>query len=97
MQLLALSEFHGALAPPAGSGGLVQGVPAGGAEYLATQLKNLRATNPNTITVASGDNIGAAPLVSGLFHDEPTLDALGQMGVQLSSVGNHEFDEGSPS
>lgn len=94
VQLLTLSEFHGNLAPPGGSGGLVQGVPAGGIEYLGTALKQLDAANPNTITVSSGDNIGASPLVSALFHDEPTIDALSQMGVEYSSVGNHEFDEG---
>ena len=94
VQLLTLSEFHGSLAPPAGSGGLVQGVPAGGIEYLGTHLKQLEAANPNTVTVATGDSIGASPLISALFHDEPTIDALSQMGVDYSVVGNHSFDEG---
>ena len=45
--------------------------------------------------VSAGDNIGASPLVSGLFHDEPTIEAFNAMGVDISAVGNHEFDEGS--
>ena len=49
----------------------------------------------NTLVVSAGDNIGASPLVSGLFHDEPTIEAFNAMGVDISSVGNHEFDEGS--
>jgi 5'-nucleotidase len=69
--------------------------PAGGAEYLATHIDALRDQNPNTLVVSAGDNIGASPLVSGLFHDEPTIEAFNAMGVDVSSVGNHEFDEGS--
>jgi len=69
-------------------------VPAGGIEFLATHIKNLRATNPNTITVGAGDLIGASPLVSALFHDEPTIEALNSLGLDVSGVGNHEFDEG---
>ena len=69
--------------------------PAGGAEYLATHIDALRKQNRNTLVVSAGDNIGASPLVSGLFHDEPTIEAFNAMGVDISSVGNHEFDEGS--
>jgi len=69
-------------------------VPAGGAEYLATHVRDLAETNPNTVMVSAGDNIGATPLLSALFHDEPTIEALSNMGLAISSVGNHEFDEG---
>ncbi len=69
-------------------------VPAGGIAYLATHMKNLRATNPNTITVGAGDMIGASPLVSALFHDEPTIEELNSLGMDVTGVGNHEFDEG---
>jgi 5'-nucleotidase len=69
-------------------------VEAGGAEYLATHIRNLEAGNPNSLFVAAGDNIGATPLLSALFHDEPTIEALNKMGMDYASVGNHEFDEG---
>ena len=63
-------------------------------EYLATWIKCLRTTNPNTITVGAGDIIGASPLISGLFHDEPTIEAMNALGLDVTGVGNHEFDEG---
>jgi len=69
-------------------------VPAGGVEYLATHLKGLRTANTNTITVGAGDLIGASPLISGLFHDEPAIHALNALQLDVSGVGNHEFDEG---
>ena len=69
-------------------------VPAGGISYLATHIKNLRAKNKNTFTVGAGDMIGASPLVSALFHDEPTIEALNSIGFDDIGVGNHEFDEG---
>src|SRR5262249_40739243 len=69
-------------------------VPAGGAEYMATLVKQLSEGHANTIFVAAGDLIGASPLLSGLFHDEPTIESLSMMGLAVASVGNHEFDEG---
>lgn len=94
VQLLALNDFHGNLEPPAGSSGRIGTVPAGGAEYLATHVRQLEATNPNTLVVSAGDLIGASPLLSALFHDEPTIEAMNELGLDLNAVGNHEFDEG---
>jgi 5'-nucleotidase len=92
VQILGFNDFHGNLEPP---GGAIGGVNVGGAVYLSTHLQQRRVGHPNTITVTAGDNIGASPLLSALFHDEPTIEALDTMGVDLASVGNHEFDEGS--
>ncbi len=94
VQLLAINDFHGNLEPPTGSNGLVGLAPAGGAEYLAAHLKNDIARNPNSIIVAAGDLIGASPLISALFHDEPTIESLNAMNLAVASVGNHEFDHG---
>jgi 5'-nucleotidase len=94
VQILALNDFHGNLEPPTGSGGRIGTTNAGGAEYLATHVRDLRATNPNTVFVSAGDLIGATPLVSALFHDEPTIEAFNAMGLDYNGVGNHEFDEG---
>ena len=94
VQLLAVNDFHGNLEPPAGSSGRIGAINAGGVEYLATHIKNLKATNPNTVVVSAGDLIGASPLISALFHDEPTIEAFNAMGLVFNAVGNHEFDEG---
>ncbi|MBM0238029.1 bifunctional metallophosphatase/5'-nucleotidase [Micromonospora sp. ATA32] len=99
VKLLAINDFHGNLEPPTGSSGTIAGQPAGGAEYLATQLARLRGTTEeereHTITVAAGDLIGASPLLSAAFHDEPTIESLNLAGLDFASVGNHEFDEGA--
>ena len=96
--LISFNDFHGNIDPPTGSGGLVNGVPAGGVEYLASYVKKLRAedkaVSPWTYTVAAGDLIGASPLVSAGFHDEPTIEEMNSLGLDATSVGNHEFDEG---
>ena len=95
IQLLALNDFHGNLLPPSGSSGRVGTTDAGGAAFLATHVANLEATNPaNTFVVSAGDLIGASPLLSALFHDEPTIEAMNQIGLDYNAVGNHEFDEG---
>ncbi|MGQ0837359.1 bifunctional metallophosphatase/5'-nucleotidase [Actinokineospora sp.] len=97
-KLLSFNDFHGALEPPVGSGGLVNGVPAGGVEYLATHVKRLRADatagGETVITAGAGDLVGGTPLISAAFHDEPSIEVLSKLGLDLSSVGNHEFDEG---
>ena len=103
VKLLAINDFHGNLKPPRGGirikdpadASKTIDVPAGGSEHLATAVAQLRAKNPNHIFVAAGDLIGATPLLSALFHDEPTIDSLGLMGLEVSAVGNHEFDKGA--
>ncbi|GGX24551.1 5'-nucleotidase [Streptomyces lomondensis] len=104
MQLLSFNDLHGNLEPPAGSSGRVtehqhdgttKTIDAGGVEYLATHLRQARAGEKYSITAAGGDMVGASPLISGLFHDEPTIEALNKLDLDVTSVGNHEFDEGA--
>ena len=100
--ILAINDFHGNLRPPFGGISIADpkdqtkkiAVPAGGAEHMATLVKQLRAKKKNSVFVAAGDLIGASPLLSALFHDEPTIESLSQMGLEITAVGNHEFDEG---
>jgi len=102
LRILAINDFHGNLRPPAGGIRIADpddrtrkiAVPAGGAEHMATLVKQLRQGAKNTIFVAAGDLIGASPLLSAMFHDEPTIESMSMMGLEISSVGNHEFDEG---
>ncbi|MGK8506330.1 bifunctional metallophosphatase/5'-nucleotidase [Nocardia asiatica] len=94
VHLFGFNDLHGNLQPPGGSTGKIAGHDAGGAAYLATHLARLKAAYPASAVVAAGDNIGASPLVSGLFHDEPTITFLNNVAVAASAVGNHEFDEG---
>ncbi|MEU9713124.1 bifunctional metallophosphatase/5'-nucleotidase [Streptomyces sp. NPDC047967] len=104
VQLLSFNDLHGNLEPPAGSAGnvsekqpdgTVKAIPAGGVEYLATSLRTARKGNPYSVTAAGGDMVGASPLLSGLFHDEPTIEALNKLDLDVTAVGNHEFDEGA--
>lgn len=102
LRVLAINDFHGNLRPPPGGIRINDPedktkkvtVAAGGAEYMATLVKQLREGHKNTIFVAAGDLIGASPFLSAMFHDEPSVESLSMMGLAISSVGNHEFDEG---
>ncbi|WP_026316394.1 bifunctional metallophosphatase/5'-nucleotidase [Actinokineospora enzanensis] len=99
LRLIAFNDFHGNLQPPAGSSGrvtLANGttVDAGGAAYLATHISQLRGQVSNSLVLSAGDNVGASPLNSALFHDEPTIEMMNKVGVSASVIGNHEFDEG---
>jgi 5'-nucleotidase len=95
VQLLGFNDYHGFLETDSLPGpGDIGGAPAGGGEYLSAKLKELRAGNKYSLTVAAGDMIGGSPFLSGLFHDEPSAESLNAMGLDVSSVGNHEFDEG---
>ena len=95
IQILSINDLHGNLEPPAGSSGRIGTVNAGGAEYLATHVRALKQTNRNTLIVSAGDLIGASPLLSSLFDDEPTIDVVSAIGLDMAGVGNHEFDRGA--
>ncbi|RMI32182.1 bifunctional metallophosphatase/5'-nucleotidase [Nocardia stercoris] len=94
VHLFGLNDFHGNLEPPTGTNGHIGPYETGGAAYLAAHLARLRAKYPAGAVLAAGDDVGASPLTSALFHDEPTVDFLNSIGVAASSVGNHEFDHG---
>jgi 5'-nucleotidase len=102
LRILAINDFHGNLRPPPGGIRIADPadnskkimVDAGGAERMATLVNQLRDGHRNTIFVAAGDLIGASPFLSAMFHDEPTIESMSMMGLALSAVGNHEFDEG---
>jgi len=103
VRVLAINDFHGNLRPSSGglriqdpaNPGKTVVVPAGGAEHLSTAVAELRKANPNNVFVAAGDLVGATPLLSALFRDEPTIESMSLMGLEMSSVGNHEFDKGA--
>jgi len=101
VQILAINDFHGNLEAPdgtipiTGADGADVDSRVGGAAQLAATLAALRSGHKNGITVAAGDLIGASPLASAWFLDEPTIDALNMAGLELAAVGNHEFDKGS--
>jgi 5'-nucleotidase len=90
LQILAINDFHGNIATTSGAFGGV-----GRADYLAANIRAAEADADNSITVSAGDLIGASPLISALFHDEPTIEAMNLIGLDINGVGNHEFDEGA--
>lgn len=100
VKLIALNDFHGHLQSP-GSFGTdarlppAERPPVGGADALAAEVRLLEARNPEHVVVGAGDLIGASPMISGLFFDEPAVEVLNRIGVEFSSVGNHEFDKGA--
>ncbi|WP_067496471.1 ExeM/NucH family extracellular endonuclease [Actinoplanes sp. TFC3] len=86
LQLLSINDFHGRLESPSAG--------VGGAAQLVGAVNKLRAENPNTAWVSAGDNIGASTFISAIDGDNPTIDALNKGGLNVSAVGNHEFDKG---
>jgi 2',3'-cyclic-nucleotide 2'-phosphodiesterase (5'-nucleotidase family) len=100
LQVLSFNDFHGHLQPPSGRDETLgatldpSGTLVGGAEYLASTLDRLRGKARYSHTVAAGDLIGGTPFLSGLFHDEPAVESMNAMDLDVAGVGNHEFDEG---
>jgi 5'-nucleotidase len=100
VKLIGFNDYHGNLQSPGSFAPnlalpAAQRVPVGGAEYIAAHVNRLKAQNPNHAVVGAGDMIGATPLISSLFHDEPSVETLNRIGLEFNAVGNHEFDKGS--
>lgn len=100
VKIVGFNDYHGTLQSP-GTFGTNTAVPTasrpavGGADYLAGHVKKLKAQNPLNVVVGAGDFIGASPLISSLFNDEPAIETLNRIGLEFNAVGNHEFDHGS--
>lgn len=106
VSIFSINDFHGHIQPksptplmprlPDPQTGEIKPQPAGGVAYLADALQKLRAPRQHSVFVAAGDLIGASPQLSSLLKDEPTLSALGELGLVATSLGNHELDAGLP-
>jgi 5'-nucleotidase len=100
LNLVAINDFHGNLEPskysytPAGSD-KKQTIQAGGIDVLKGALDAFRKEDKDLLFVAAGDLVGASPAMSSMFADEPSIEAMNRMGLVASSLGNHEFDQGS--
>jgi 5'-nucleotidase len=85
LRLLGVNDLHGHLEPPRAG--------IGGAAWLDAHLDKATLSG-RTIRVHAGDMVGASPLVSSWFHDEPAIEAANRMRFDVGTLGNHEFDEG---
>lgn len=100
IKIIGFNDYHGHLQSP-GTFGEHTAVPptgrpaVGGADVLAAAVARLKARNRHHAVVGAGDFIGASPLISALFHDEPAVETLNRIGVEFTAVGNHEFDKGA--
>lgn len=97
VQLLSITDFHRQFAPPTGSNGEVTGpdgekITVGGANYLAAHIERLRQGQDNSLLLSAGDQFGGYPFESWEYRDEPVVEAFNTMGVDVSTVGNHEID-----
>jgi 5'-nucleotidase len=102
VKLIAFNDFHGNLATPslrvpvrdAAQPTGIRFDRAGGVEQFAAVVQSLKAKNPLHAVVSAGDMVGATPLMSALFQDEPTIEAMNAIGIDFHAIGNHEFDAG---
>jgi 5'-nucleotidase len=96
LEVIAFNDLHGNLESPGRYAANAQSpaVPVGGADYLAGYIAWLKSKNPTNVVVSAGDLTGASPLLSALFHDEPTIEVANRLGLEINGVGNHEFDKG---
>lgn len=100
VKVMGFNDYHGTLESP-GTFGQTAAVPVaerpkvGGADFMAAHIANLKKQNPLNVVVGAGDSIGASPLISSLFYDEPSVETLNRIGLEFNSVGNHEFDKGA--
>lgn len=100
VKVIGFNDYHGNLESPGtfsvnSAAPAAQRPPVGGADYIAGHLARLKAQNPLNVVVGAGDVVGASPMVSALFHDEPAIETLNRIGLEFNAVGNHEFDDGA--
>ncbi len=100
VRVFGFNDYHGQLESPGTFGNnlsvpVADRPPVGGADFLAAHIAELKKQNPNNVVVGAGDFIGATPLISSLFNDEPAIETLNRIGLEFNAVGNHEFDRGS--
>ena len=97
--LIGFNDFHGNLEPPRQTirvtdANITAALPAGGVAHMASAITALKARTPHHAVVSAGDLVGASPMLSSLFLDEPTVEVMNHIAIDFNAVGNHEFDRG---
>lgn len=97
VQLLSMNDLHGKIDQEYELDADGDGIFStyGKMDYVAGAINAREQTNPNTLIVHAGDMIGGSSPVSGLLQDEPTVEIMEEIGFDVGTVGNHEFDEGT--
>lgn len=103
VRIIAFNDFHGHLEPGENTihvpdpdqPSVTVPLRTGGAAFLSARIHQLRADQKHSVVVSTGDLIGASPLISGLFLDEPTIEVMNAIGIDINGLGNHEFDRGA--
>ena len=94
IQILNVSDWHGNLDPLTVSTGATTAKNVGGASVISSYWQAERVSNPRTLTLTAGDDFGATPPLSGFFEEAPAVKAQRLMGIQVGTLGNHNFDRG---
>ncbi|WP_205700662.1 bifunctional metallophosphatase/5'-nucleotidase [Croceicoccus sediminis] len=100
VRIVGINDFHGNLMPLSAPkdvmtpDGEIVSIPVGGAAWMASAINTIRAQNDYSMVISAGDMIGASPLASAAFLDEPAIGVMNRVGVDFNAVGNHEFDKG---
>lgn len=100
VRIVGINDFHGNLMPLSAPkdvmtpDGDVVSIPVGGAAWMASAINTIRAQDEYSMVISAGDMIGASPLASAAFLDEPAIGVMNRVGVDFNAVGNHEFDKG---
>lgn len=89
LELLTFNDLHGQIDETKYGGGIAN---------LSGALKDLqkeaKENNKNVLTMSAGDQVGGSPAISALLQDQPTLEMMEEMNVDIVTTGNHEYDEG---
>ncbi|MCT1463835.1 bifunctional metallophosphatase/5'-nucleotidase [Corynebacterium sanguinis] len=87
-----ITDFHGRWEQKLDAKDPNKSIP--GAVALKCAVDEAAAGRAHAFT-SSGDLIGASPFASMILDDQPTIDIMNLMGLDVSAVGNHEFDRGA--
>lgn len=92
INLVGITDLHGHIARVTDS--KTGAVKEPGAVTMACEIAKARAADPDTLLVSNGDNVGGSAYISSILKDQPTIDVLNALGLDVTSAGNHEFDQG---
>ncbi len=96
VQLLSITDLHGyfgdysTTVPGSRAGDPAERV--GGGAYLTTHIRQLQEGQENSILFSAGDDFSGWPDSTEWFWNEPTIEYLNYLGLDFSTVGNHELD-----
>ncbi len=92
--IIHINDLHGYLLPYEDRNLAPPPEKVGGGAYIAARIKELKKAYKDSYILLDAGDIAQGTPISNEFRGEPVIEFMNAVGIEATTLGNHEFDWG---